>query len=217
MHRRLVLATVSAAAFLASVTACGGSTASVFRPAGAPPSASAAGSGQSVRVTTAPGGYRFPAGVSVDFAPATSGSATDRAVLTGYQDYALDLWAAVTSGGRDPAYRHQASGDALAFTEQEIAYFSVRSRAVSGTISYSGATVAAVYFGTSAEVTSCVDTSGFHVADAHTGAVMGSVFPPRYAHYLENVAEARRTNGTWYVSHTESYPASTPEGAACQG
>ena len=215
MRGRLALAALIVPVVIASVTACGGTSASTFHPSGAVPSASAGGPVVPARAATAPGGYRFPAGVAVDFAPATQTSVTDRAILASYHSYALALWAAASSAGQDSAYQSLAGGSALSFIRREVAYFSAGDRELRGTISYSNTTVSAVYFGTGTTVTSCVDASAFHVVDSRSGVVTGSVFPASYARYLEVVTEARRANGTWLVNATESYPASTSEGAEC--
>lgn len=196
---------------LAAVTACGGGTPQVFHPAGSLQPAAQADTLGTV-VTTAPGGFRFPAGVTVRFSADQPASPAARAIVSGYQDYVLALWAAVLSHGRDTAYQRLAAGNALAFVRREVSYFTSHHLRVSGTIRYSGVRVGTVYFGNGATVTACVDASAFR----GTGAAAGPVFPPRYAHYLEDVAEGRRATGTWFVAHTESYPAATSEGAACR-
>ena len=217
MRGRLVLAALLAATTVASVTACGGSSAQAFHPSGAVPTASlgdvpAAAS----RVVTAPGGFRFPSGVSVDYAPVPSGSATDRAVLAGYQGYVLSLWAAVLSHGHDTSYQQRTSGQAQAYVQHETAFFARGGRAVTGVIGYSATSVMGVYFGHGAAVSSCVNAAAFHVANARTGAVTGPVFPAGYARYREEVAEARRGDGGWYVTDVQSFPASTSQGAMCR-
>lgn len=211
MHGRSGWMAILAGIALTSLAACGGGAAPVFRPAGsAPPIAQSATLGTAV--TTAPGGYRFPAGVSIRFTSPLPSSPARRAIVDGYRGYVLALWAAVLSHGRDAAYQQLASGNALAFVHREVSYFASHHERIVGTIRYSGTTVTHVYFGTGATVTSCVDASAFRA----TGARAGPVFPPRFAHYLEDVAEGRHTGGTWVVAHTQSYPSSTGEGAACR-
>jgi hypothetical protein len=197
----------------AAVVSCGAAQPGVFHPAGSIQTQAPVGVSAPVRV--APGGFRFPASVSVQVAGTAAGSPAGRAVLAGYQDYVLALWAGVLSHGKDAAYRAHLGGNALAFARREIAYFHAHHRTISGTIRYFSTTVTSVYFGTGATVTSCVDASAFRVVSTRTGAAMGPVFPRRYARYLENVAEGRR-GGAWYVIHTESFPASSSEGAMCQ-
>jgi hypothetical protein len=211
MLGRSGLAAILTGVVLASVAACGaGGPAPVFRPAGRPPAAQTGAAGPPV--TTAPGGYRFPAGVSIQFTSPAPASPARRAIVTGYQNYVLALWAAALSHGRDAAYQRLASGNARAFVRREISFLGRHHLGVHGTIRYSATTVSAVYFGKGATVTSCVDASAFRV----TGAKTGPVFPPRFAHYLENVAEGQRPDGTWFVAHTESFPAATREGAMCR-
>jgi hypothetical protein len=194
---------------LASLAACGGGSAQVFHPAGSPPPAAQTDTLRTP-VTTAPGGFHFPSGVSIEFSSPLPGSAARRAMVTGYRNYVLSLWAAALSHGHDTAYQRLATGNAQAFIRREISFFA--HRGIQGSIRYSNTAVSAVYFGNGATVTSCVDASGFQV----TGPNAGPVFPPRYARYLEKVAEGRRSDGTWFVAHTESFPASTSEGAMCR-
>jgi hypothetical protein len=210
MRGRSGLAAILAGTALAGVAACSGSGAEVFHPSGSPPAAQT----DTLRtaVTTAPGGYHFPPGVHVGFSTPPPGSATRRAMVTGYENYVLALWAAVLSHGKDAAYQKLTAENALAFVRREVSYFTSHHGRIQGTIRYSGAKVGATYFRTGATVTACVDTSGFRV----TGSAAGPVFPPRYARYLEDVALAKRADGTWYVIHTESFPASTSQGAMCR-
>jgi hypothetical protein len=181
------LAVILTGIALAAVTACGGGRPQVFHPAGSLAPAMRAGPLGAV-AATAPGGFRFPAAVAVRFSAAPPATPARRAIVSGYQNYVLALWAAVLSHGRDTAYQRLAAGNALAVT------------------------VGPVYFGGGATVTACVDASAFR----STGADAGPVFPPKYARYLEDVAEGRRADGTWFVAHTESYPATTSEGAICR-
>jgi hypothetical protein len=206
-----LVATLMCGVVLASVAACGGggSPPAVFRPAGSP---AARANTVGTPVTSAPGGYRFPAGVSVQFSSSPPASPARRAIVTGYQNYVLALWAAVLSHGHDTAYQRWASGNAEAFVRKEISFFGRGHRGLAGTIRYSATTVSADYFGRGATVTSCVDSSAFRV----TGSKAGPVFPPKFSHYLEDVAEGRRPDGTWFVAHTESFPATTSEGAMCR-
>lgn len=208
-------AVAAGAVVMIGIAACSSSAAPpVFHPAGAAASAGT-DAGTPVRAATAPGGYRFPGGLSVQFSSPLPASGSHRAILAGYQNYVLALWAAVASHGSDTAYQQITSGNALTFAKREMRYYS-GNRTIRGTIRYFDTTVQRVYFGHGAVVASCVDTSQFNTANAQTGAVMGSVFPAKYAHYLENVAEGLRPDGTWYIAQTLSYPASTTQGAMCQ-
>ncbi len=212
MRGRHRSAAILATMVLASVAGCGGGQAQVFHPAGAPPRAAPA----TLTVRTAPGGFRFPPTVSIQFGAPLPGNHVERTVVAGYQDYVLSLWAAVLSHGKDTAYLRQIGGNALAFTQREIHYYATQHRTIQGVIRYFNTSVTAVYFGNGANVTSCVDTSGFRTTDTRTGSTTGPVFPRRLTHYLEDVTEGRRANGTWFVSRTQSFPASTSEGAACR-
>ena len=205
------LAVILTGIALAAVTACGGGRPQVFHPAGSLAPAMRAGPLGAV-AATAPGGFRFPAAVAVRFSAAPPATPARRAIVSGYQNYVLALWAAVLSHGRDTAYQRLAAGNALDFVRREVSYFTSNRLSISGSIHYFAVTVGPVYFGGGATVTACVDASAFR----STGADAGPVFPPKYARYLEDVAEGRRTDGTWFVAHTESYPATTSEGAICR-
>jgi hypothetical protein len=215
MRGRRGTAALFALGILASATACGNGSAAVFHPAGALSPAPAQAS------LPAPGGqrlgsFRFPDDVSIDFTTPAPVSAVSRAVITGYQDYVLSLWAAVLTHGSDTAYLQHAGGNAAGFVRRETGRYASPGVTVKGTISYSGTRVVQVYSDTSADVLSCVDTSAFHQVNAHTGATIGPALPARLTRYLENVAEGRGSNGTWSVARLAIYPATSTQGAMCR-
>jgi hypothetical protein len=216
MRGRRGPAAILAAGVLAVVAACGGSgSAAVFRPSG---TLSPVPTRAPLPVPAGPhlGGFRFPVGVSIEFESPAPAEATRRAVISGYQGYVLSLWAAVLSHGTNTAYQQQDAGNAVGFVRHEAARYRLPGATVRGTIDYYGTRVAAIYFGTGADVLSCVDASAFHRVNARTGATMGPALPARLAHYLENVAEGRRPDGTWFVNRLAIYPASSTEGAMCR-
>jgi hypothetical protein len=209
--RRAVLA----AGILAGVAACGSGSATAFQPAGslspAPVQAPLPGqAGQRL------GGFRFPSDVSIDFTTPAPADSARRAVINGYQDYVLALWAAVLSHGKNTAYRQQATGNALGFVRREVARYGAPGTTVQGTIAYHDTKIAGIYFGTGANVLACVDASAFHQVNVHTGATVGPALPARLTRYLENVAEGKRSDGTWFVSRLAVYPASSTQGAMCR-
>ena len=65
-------------------------------------------------------------------------------------------------------------------------------------------------------VTSRVDSSAFHEVNTKTGATVGPALPARLTRYLENVAEGKRSDGTWFVSRLAVYPAASTQGARCR-
>jgi hypothetical protein len=215
MRGRRGSAALLAAGILAGVAACGNGNAAVFHPAGALSPAPVQGTlpapaGQRL------GSYRFPSDVSIDFTTPAPAGAVQRAVVTGYQDYVLSLWAAVLTHGSDTAYLQHAGGNAIGFVRRETARNATAGVTVSGTISYTGTKVAGVYFGTGADVLSCVDASAFHQVNAQTGATVGAPLPARLTRYLENVAEGRNSDGTWSVTRLAVYPATSTQGAMCR-
>jgi hypothetical protein len=209
-------AAILAVGVLAGVVACGSGNAAVFHPAGS----LASQPGQAAPLPTATAqrldGFRFPAGVSIDFTSPAPADPSRRAIVAGYQEYVLSMWAGVVSHGRNTAYAGQAAGNALTFVRREVARYRGPGRTVKGTIQYSGTRVTAVYFSTGASVITCVDASAFHDVNARTGATAGPALPARPARYLEEVSEGRRSDGTWFVNRSVVYPASSTQGAMCR-
>lgn len=216
MRGRPVVAAIVAVGLLSGAVACGSGNAAVFRPGGS----LSPQPGQAAPTPAAGGeridGFTFPAGVSIDFTSPAPADAVGRAVVTGYQDYVLSMWAGVVTHGKNTAYTSHAAGDALTFVSHEVSRYGWRGRTVKGTIRYSATRVSAVYSGTGASVLSCVDGSAFHDVNTRTGASVGTAMPGRPARYLETVAEGRRSNGTWFVIRSITYPASSTQGAMCR-
>ena len=215
MRGRRGSAALLAAGTLAGVVACGSGNAAVFHPVG---------SVSSAPVQTplpGPGGqhlgsFRFPSDVSIDFTAPPPASAVQRAVIAGYQDYVLSLWAAVLTHGKNTTYLRHAGGNAAGFVRREARRYGSPGLTVKGTISYSNTKITGVYFGTGADVLSCVDASEFHQVNARTGATEGPALPSRLTRYLENVAEGRNSDGTWSVTRLAIYPATSTQGAMCR-
>ncbi|MBO0814389.1 MAG: hypothetical protein J2P30_04450 [Actinobacteria bacterium] len=208
-------AAVFAAGMLAGVAACGSGSATAFQPAGSlsPTPVQAPLSGQAGQRLA---GFRFPSDVSIDFTTPAPADQARRAVIDGYQNYVLALWAAVLSHGKDSAYRRLSTGNALGFVRREVARYGAPGTTVKGTIAYSDTRIAGIYFGTGANVLTCVDASAFHQVNTKTGATVGPALPVRLTRYLENVAVGKRSDGTWFVSRLAVYPASSTQGAMCR-
>ena len=204
-----------ATAILAGVAACGGGSAAAFQPAGSLSSAPLQTplSGQAGQRLA---GFQFPSDVSIDFTTPAPADPARRAVIDGYRNYVLALWAAVLSHGKSGAYQQRATGNALAFVRREVARYRTQGTTVQGTIAYHDTRIAGVYFGTGADVLACVDASAFHQVNAQTGATVGPALPARLTRYLENVAEGKRSDGTWFVSRLAAYPAASTQGAICR-
>lgn len=215
MRGRRGSAALLAAGILAGAVACGSGNAAVFRPAGsmspAPVQAPLPGTGAQHL-----GSFRFPSDVSIDFADPPPASAVQRAVVTGYQDYVLSLWAAVLTHGKNTTYLRHAGGNAAKFVRHQTARYASPGVTVKGTISYTNTKINGVYFGTGADVLSCVNASEFHQVNAQTGATVGPALPARMTRYLENVAEGRNSDGTWSVTRLAIYPATSTQGAMCR-
>jgi hypothetical protein len=215
MRSRRGSATLLAAGVLAGAVACGSGNAAVFHPVGsmspAPVQAALPGAaGQHL------GGFRFPSDVSIDFTAPAPASAVNRAVIAGYQDYVLSLWAAVLTHGKNITYLRHAGGNAARLVRREATRYASPAVTVKGTIAYTGTRISGVYFGTGADVLSCVDASAFHQVNARTGATEGPALPDRLTRYLEDVAEGRNSDGTWSVTRLARYPATSTKGAMCR-
>jgi hypothetical protein len=215
MHGLRGSAAILAAGILAGVAACGSGSAAAFQPDGSlsPAPVQTLLPGQAGQRL---GGFRFPSDVSIDFTTPAPADPARRAVIDGYQNYVLALWAAVLSHGKNSAYQQQATGNALGFVRREVARYGAPGTTVKGTIAYTDTRIAGIYFGTGADVLACVDASAFHQVNARTGATVGPALPVRLARYLENVAEGKRTDGTWFVSRLAVYPAASTQGAMCR-
>src|SRR5262249_17646483 len=197
------------------VAACGSGSAAAFQPAGSlsPAPLQTPLPGQAGQRLA---GFRFPSDVSIDFTTPAPADPARRAVIDGYRNYVLALWAAGLSHGNNGADQQRATGNALAFVRHEVTRYGAQGTTVRGTIAYNDARIAGIYFGTGADVLACVDASAFHQVNAQTGATVGPALPVRLTRYLENVAEGRRSDGTWFVSRLAVYPASSTQGAICR-
>jgi len=209
-------ATLLTVGLLAGVAACGGGSTAVFRPAGAIASQSAQAAPSATTAAQRYGGFSFPAGVSIDFTSPAPADPSRRAIVAGYQGYVLSMWAGVLSHGVNTGYTNQAEGNALTFVTREVTRYRSPAQTVRGTIKYSGTNVTNVYLGTGASVVSCVNAAAFHAVNAQTGARLGPALPGRPVRYLEAVSEGRRSNGTWFVNRSVTYPTSSTQGAACR-
>lgn len=69
-------------------------------------------------------------------------------------------------------------------------------RGARGPVRYFDTVVTGVYFGDGAAVASCLAVAG--------------------RRFLQEAAEGRRADGAWIVTHVDTYPATTRQGAACQ-
>jgi len=99
---------------------------------------------------------------------------------------------------------------------REVARYGTQGTTMRGTIAYNDTRIAGIYFGTGADVLACVDASALHQVNTKTGATVGSALPVRLTRYLENVAEGKRSDGTWFVSRLAVYPAASTQGAMCR-
>src|SRR5215472_7967536 len=102
------------------VAGCGSGSAGVFHPAGS----LSAQPGQAAPAPT-PAVQRF--GGFTSPAPA---DASQRAIIAGYQDYVLSMWAGVLTHGKNTTYAKQAEGNALTFVTRQVARYRSPGRTV---------------------------------------------------------------------------------------
>jgi hypothetical protein len=231
MRVRKTLSGASLAAFLMlGAVACagggssGGGDSGALDPSGATPAANAAGGAASPVAANAAGvpgvaagtgaanglrSFAFPAGVQVQFQTPLPASGPQRAAMIGYENYVDSLWYAVTSRGAHTQYRQYMNGNALTFANQLIHEFKTDDYRLGGTVVYFDISVPKVFYGDGAVVQSCVDASGLRMVSAKTGKTAGTVFDSSYQHYQEQAADGKSKSGSWTVSHTENFPASS--------
>lgn len=173
------------------LAACAAGGPPVFRPAAPPPSGAAAGP-----LSAEPAGATLPPGVRVRFLSPLPTASPQRGIVLGYEGYTRSLWTAVATRGADSGYRRWADGMALTYARRQVAHYRRHSRSAPTAIRYFDTEITGVYFGDGAAVTSCVDVSG--------------------RRFRQDVAEARRADGTWFVARVDDYPTSSSQGAMCR-
>src|SRR5260370_26027307 len=121
-------AAILATSVVAGLAGCGSGGAAVFHPVGSL-------SAQPGKAAPAPtsavqrfGGFTFPAGVSIDFTSPAPADPAHRAIVAGYQDYVLSMWAGVLTHGKHTAYASQAQGNPLPFLTPEVARYRLPGR-----------------------------------------------------------------------------------------
>jgi hypothetical protein len=204
-----VLALGTAACAGASGSSGGGSN-GVLDPGGATSSAGTDAS-PAAATASAPGlqSFTFPSGVQVQFQTPLPASGTQRQAVIGYENYVDSLWAAVATAGANTTYKKYIGGNALTFADNLISEFRNGDDKLRGTVIYFNTTVPQVFYGDSAVVESCVDTSGLSMVSATTGKTTGTVFDSSYQHYQEQAASAKSSAGYWTVDHTQNTSASS--------
>jgi hypothetical protein len=210
MDRRIVPVLVAGGVSL--VVGCAGTPPQSFVPGGgasSPAPASGAVGSASTAATDAPGlkDFAFPASVQVQFQTPLPAAGAQRAAMIGYENYARSMWYAVYTHGSSKAYRQFAGGNALTFVKTLISQYTADGDTLRGTIVYYDTSVPSVYYGAGALVESCVNASGLFKVNSSTGQVAGTVFSAKFGYYQEQAAAGKKPDGTWWIGHTDSYPA----------
>jgi hypothetical protein len=213
MRKRLTGAVPAALAVLtvAATAACSSSTAVPSQVPGAGSGSTSAAPTTSNTPTPPPGvrAFAFPSDVKVVFQTAIPAAGPQRGAMIGYENYVDSMWYAVYTLGKNKTYQKYASGNALTFAKQIIAEFKAGRYALRGTVVYSAISVPNVFNTTGAVVQSCVDVSGLHMVNPSTGQSAGNILNSKFVHSQEQAAAGAKTNGTWWIVHTEFNPANS--------
>lgn len=153
--------------------------------------------------------FAFPSDVKVVFRTPVPAAGPQRGAMIGYENYVDSMWYAVYTLGKSKVYQQYASGNALTFAKQIIAEFKAGGYALRGTVVYSAISVPNVFNTTGAVVQSCVDVSGLHMVNPSTGQPAGNILNSKFVHSQEQAAAGAKTNGTWWIVHTEFNPATS--------
>jgi hypothetical protein len=193
------------------VAGCAGQPPQPFVPGGgtSSPATASGAAGSASTAATVPGlrQFAFPGTVQVQFQTPLPAAGPQRAAMIGYENYARSMWYAVYTHGSSRAYQQFASGNALTFIKTLISQYTADGYTLRGTIVYYDTLVPSVYYGAGALVESCVNASGLFKVNSSTGQVAGTVFSAKFGYYQEQAAAGKKPNGTWWIGHTDSYPA----------
>jgi len=210
--RRGIVPVLVAGASLA-VAGCAGKPPQPFVPGGGASSpaaqSGAVGPAGGTAATAVPGlrKFAFPGSVQVQFQTPLPADGAARAAMIGYENYARSLWYAVYTHGSSKAYQQFAGGNALTFIKTLVSQYTADGYTLRGTIVYYDTSVPSVYYGAGALVESCVNASGLYKVNSSTGQVAGTVFSAKFGYYQEQAAAGKKPDGTWWIGHTDSYPA----------
>ncbi len=209
MDKRLTGAIVAVAAAVLAVSACSSGSVPAFVP-GAAATASASATTAPSSTPTAVAGLRsftFPSDIQVEFQASLPASGPQRAAMIAYENYASSMWYAVYTHGASKDYQNYVSGNALSFAKSIIDEFKAGGYALRGTVVYSSMSVPDVYGSAGAVVQTCLDMSGLHMVNPSTGQSAGNILSSRFTYSQEQAAAGKKADGTWWVVHTDFYPA----------
>jgi hypothetical protein len=93
--------------------------------------------------------------------------------------------------------------------QQIIHEFRAGGYALRGTVIYSSMSVPNVYNGGGAVVQSCVNLSGLHMVNPRTGQPAGNILNSKFTFSQEQAAAGQKADGSWWIVHTDFYPAAS--------
>lgn len=153
--------------------------------------------------------FAFPADIKVVFQTPVPAAGPQRGAMIGYENYVDSMWYAVYTLGKNKMYQKYISGNALTFAKQIIAEFKAGGYTLRGTVVYSDISVPNVFNTTGAVVQSCLNASGLHMLNPSTGQSAGNILNSKFVNSQEQAAAGEKTNGTWWIVHTEFNPATS--------
>ncbi|HZR49976.1 MAG TPA: hypothetical protein VFB06_10705 [Streptosporangiaceae bacterium] len=205
------LAGVLAAAALAVSACSNGSTATSFVPGGGASTSGSVPTAPSSTPTAAAGlkAFTFPSSIKVEFQTPLPATEPERSAVIAYENYVDSMWYAVYTLGKNKAYQKYTSGNALSFAKQIIAEFKAGRYQLKGTVVYSDITVPNVFGTSGVVVSSCFNDSGLQMVNPGNGRPAGNIINSKYTHSQEQAAAGKQANGSWWIVHTDFYPAAS--------
>lgn len=210
MDKRLAGVLVAAAL---AVSACSsGSSSTSFVPGGGASSSSGSASATPSSTPTAVAGlkaFTFPSSIQVEFQTQLPPAGPQRSAVIAYENYVDSMWYAVYTLGKNKAYQKYLTGNALSFAKQIIAEFKAGHFQLKGTVVYSSISVPNVYGTAGVVIYSCFNDSSLQMVNPGNGKPAGNIINSKYTHSQEQAAAGKQSNGSWWIIHTDFYPAAS--------
>lgn len=207
MDKRLAGVLVAAAL---AVSACSAGTSSTaFVPGGGAASSGSASAAPSSSPTSVAGlkDFTFPSSIQVEFQTQLPAIDPQRAAVIAYENYVDSMWYAAYTLGKNKAYQKYITGNALSFAKGIINEFKAGHYTLKGTVVYYNISVPDVYGNAGVVVESCFNASGLEMVNPGNGQPAGSIINSSYTHSQEQAAAGKKSNGSWWIIHTDFYPA----------
>lgn len=209
MDKRLA-GVLMVAALAVSACASGGSSSSFVPGGGATASGSASATPSSTPTAVAGlKAFTFPSSIQVEFQAQLPATGPQRSAMIAYENYIDSMWYAVYTLGQNKAYEKYITGNALSFAKEIIAEFKAGHYELKGTVVYSDISVPDVYGNAGVVVESCFNDSGLQMVNPSNGKSAGNIINSKYTYSQEQAAAGKRADGSWWIIHTDFYPAAS--------